>query len=165
LLQRTQTRPITPFADRLAMVRHRLLIAVIVPLRAAEISVPGAPMHLHIEAGDASLMLNEFSRETDIQVLFDFNLVRRLRTPAVNGTYSPTEGLKQLLKGTGLTFDWVNDRTLAVTPTPALHGRLAHVVEVQETTAHEDRRFGRSHRFDYGGECRTATSRCPRVAV
>ena len=78
---------------------------------------PAAPLrHFQLEAGDASVMLNEFSRQSDLQVLFDFNILRGMKTHAVTGDLDPSTALKSMLKGTNLVFDFVNDRTLAVTP-------------------------------------------------
>src|SRR6202043_2567107 len=69
----------------------------------------------HIEAGDAALTLNEFSRQSTLQLLFDYNIVRGRKTRAVSGEYAATAALEQMLADTGLVFDFVNDRTLAVT--------------------------------------------------
>ncbi|HWM70394.1 MAG TPA: TonB-dependent receptor [Steroidobacteraceae bacterium] len=77
---------------------------------------PTALRHYQLKAGDASLMLNEFSRQSDLQVLFDFNILRGMRTQAVEGDLKAEVALKRMLKGTHLMFDFVNDRTLAVTP-------------------------------------------------
>jgi outer membrane receptor protein involved in Fe transport len=72
-------------------------------------------------------MLNEFSRQSDLQVLFDFNILRGMKTRAVNGDLESSTALKSMLKGTNLTFDFVNDRTLAVTPKkPSFLSRLWH---------------------------------------
>jgi outer membrane cobalamin receptor len=107
-----------------------LLCSAVLPLFAAEDAAEAvedlqAPKHLQIEAGSASLTLNEFSRQTDIQVLFDFIPLRGLTTKAIDGTFSPSDGLRILLKGTGLQFDYVNERTLAVTPSKTLGAKLA----------------------------------------
>ena len=69
----------------------------------------------HIEAGDATLTLNEFSRQSSLQLLFDYNIVRGRKTRAVSGEYEASAALRQMLIDTGLAFDFVNDRTLAVT--------------------------------------------------
>jgi iron complex outermembrane receptor protein len=82
--------------------------------------------HFEVEAGDASLMLNEFSRQSDLQVLFDYNILRGMRTRAAIGDLDPTAALKSMLKGTTLTYVFVNDHTLAVTPRkPGFWQRLA----------------------------------------
>jgi iron complex outermembrane receptor protein len=69
----------------------------------------------HIEAGDATLTLNEFSRQSSLQLLFDYNIVRGRKTRAVSGEYEASAALRQMLVDTGLVFDFVNERTLAVT--------------------------------------------------
>jgi iron complex outermembrane recepter protein len=69
----------------------------------------------HIEAGDATLTLNEFSRQSSLQLLFDYNIVRGRKTRGISGEYEASAALRQMLAETGLVFDFVNDRTLAVT--------------------------------------------------
>jgi iron complex outermembrane recepter protein len=69
----------------------------------------------HIEAGDAALTLNEFSRQSTLQLLFDYNVVRGRKTKAISGDFEAPAALQQMLADTGLVFDFVNDRTLAVT--------------------------------------------------
>ncbi len=69
----------------------------------------------HIEAGEATRTLNEFSRQSSLQLLFDYNVVRGRKTRAVSGEYEAPAALEQMLADTGLVFDFVNDRTLAVT--------------------------------------------------
>jgi outer membrane receptor protein involved in Fe transport len=80
-------------------------------------SALGAPQlqTFHIEAGEASLTLNEFSRQASLQLLFDYNIVRGRRTRAISGEYVAPAALAKMLADTGLVFDFVNDRTLAVT--------------------------------------------------
>jgi len=92
-----------------------LMLLVSLPARATS-----KAQTFHIEAGDATLTLNEFSRQSSLQLLFDYNIVRGRKTHAVTGEYEASAALKQMLIDTGLIFDFVNDRTLAVTlPTHA----------------------------------------------
>jgi iron complex outermembrane recepter protein len=96
-------------------------------LHTAVANAAGPSRHFDLEAGDASLMLNEFSRQSDLQVLFDFNILRDMKTRAVTGDFDASTALTSMLKGTNLVFDFVNDRTLAVTPKkPSLLARLWH---------------------------------------
>jgi iron complex outermembrane receptor protein len=99
----------------------------------------GPHRHFDLEAGDASLMLNEFSRQSDLQVLFDFNILRGMKTRAVVGDLDAADALRSMLKGTGLVFDFVNDRTLAVTPKkPSLVSRLWHRLKTRAKHASGD---------------------------
>ena len=73
------------------------------------------PIEFHIVGGDATSTLTEFSRQARLQLLFDYNVVKGHTTGPLDGTYLPSEALLQLLANTDLVFDFVNDRTLAVT--------------------------------------------------
>ncbi len=104
------------------------LLVVCLTLHTAAANAAGPHRHFDLEAGDASLMLNEFSRQSDLQVLFDFNILRGMKTRAVTGDLDAATALKLMLEGTNLVFDFVNDRTLAVTPKkPSLFARLCIV--------------------------------------
>src|SRR6266581_1885383 len=92
----------------------------------------GAPklQTFHIEAGDATLTLNEFSRQSSLQLLFDYNIVQGRKTRAINGEYEASAALRHMLADTGLMFDFVNDRTLAVTLLPRDSGTGSAIAEV-----------------------------------
>src|SRR3569832_901856 len=107
--------------------RKCALLVAFLALHTAASDAAGPHKHFDIEAGDASLMLNEFSRQSDLQVLFDFNILRGMKTRAVTGDLDASTALKSMLKGTNLVFDFVNDHTLAVTPKkPSVLSRLWH---------------------------------------
>jgi outer membrane receptor protein involved in Fe transport len=72
------------------------------------------PIEFHIEGGDATTTLTEFSRQARLQLLFDYNVVKGHKTKPLDGTLSPAEALRRLLADTDLDFDFVNERTLAV---------------------------------------------------
>src|SRR5712672_2705578 len=77
-----------------------LALLVSLPARAA------SKVHtFHIEAGDATLTLNEFSRQSSLQLLFDYNIVRGRKTRAISGEYDASAALRQMLVDTGLAFD------------------------------------------------------------
>jgi len=97
--------------------RHLIsLTPLFFALTSINVEAAGPHRHFDLDAGDASLMLNEFSRQSDLQVLFDFNILRGMKTQAVTGDLDASAALKGILKGTNLVFDFVNDHTLAVTP-------------------------------------------------
>jgi hypothetical protein len=58
----------------------------------------------------------EFSRQSRLQVMFDFNILSASRTSAVNGTLTALEALATLLSGTHLLFECVSTHTVAVVP-------------------------------------------------
>jgi iron complex outermembrane receptor protein len=67
-----------------------------------------------IAAQDAASALNEFSEQSRLQLLFDYDAVQDIRTQAIAGTLPVTVALGQMLDGTGLRFEIVNDRTISI---------------------------------------------------
>jgi hypothetical protein len=73
---------------------------------------------LKISAGTAPVSLAEFVRQTGLQVLFDFDAVRNITTREVIGQLDAEEALAQMFEGSGLVFEFINDRTIAVRRRP-----------------------------------------------
>lgn len=85
----------------------------------ALLAVQGAAAEdFHIEEGPAGARLNEFSRQSNLQIMFRFEFLGQCRTKAVHGDLPPMVALAQMLVGTSpeLMFDAVNDRTIVVIP-------------------------------------------------
>lgn len=114
------------------------VLIVLLALHTATALAASEPLHhFELEAGDASVTLNEFSKQSDLQVLFDYTILRGMRTQAVNGDLEASAALTAMLKGTNLMFDFVNDRTLAVTPKkPSLLMRLWHRLSGANRNSH-----------------------------
>jgi hypothetical protein len=78
-----------------------------------------------IEAGNAAATLAELIRQTGLQILFEADAVRGHTTRAVTGELDATEVLRLMLEGSGLIFEVINERTIAVRPAapppPARH--------------------------------------------
>jgi hypothetical protein len=74
---------------------------------------------LKISAGTAPVSLAEFVRQTGLQVLFDFDAVRHVTTREVSGELDAQEALAQMFEGSGLMFEFINERTIAVRLRPA----------------------------------------------
>jgi hypothetical protein len=73
-----------------------------------------------ISANTAPEALAEFVRQSGLQVLFDFDAIRHFNTHEVSGQLNPTEALSRMFEGSGLTFEFINERTIAVRPRPPL---------------------------------------------
>lgn len=78
-------------------------------------AVPGK-LRLRIAAGSAPPALAQFVRQTGVQVLFELDAIRGHQTRAVDGWFEPGEALQVMLEGSGLTFEFVNQRTISVHP-------------------------------------------------
>jgi iron complex outermembrane receptor protein len=68
-----------------------------------------------IEAGDASETLKELVFQTQTQLIFRSDDVKSRRTQAVRGEYALEDALNKLLSGSGLSYRFVNERTVAIT--------------------------------------------------
>jgi hypothetical protein len=83
-----------------------------------------------IDAGTAPITLGELIRQTGLQILFESDAIRDHRTRAVRGRFDPAEALHLMLEGSGLVFEFINERTIAVRPQPprppAAKGSLPH---------------------------------------
>ena len=73
-------------------------------------------LSLTIAAGNAPATLAEFIRQTGLQLLFETDAIRGHRTRAVRGELEAAEALHLMLEGSGLIFEFINERTIAVRP-------------------------------------------------
>jgi len=74
-----------------------------------------------IAAQDAADALNEFSTQSRLQLLFDYDAVQGIRTRAISGALPASVALGQMLSGTGLKFEVVNERTISIMRDAAFH--------------------------------------------
>ena len=75
---------------------------------------------LNIPAGSASPALQQFSQQTQLQVLFRPEVVVAHPTRAVQGHFEPSTALETLLAGSGLVFKFINPKTVVV-DVPSAH--------------------------------------------
>lgn len=95
--------------------RTSSLVSLVAAVAAALSPIAHADqLRFEIAAGPAEKTLNEFISQTGLQLLFDFEAVSGLTTRSVSGQLEVKEALSQMLAGTGLVFEFVNDRTIAV---------------------------------------------------
>jgi iron complex outermembrane recepter protein len=62
--------------------------------------------------------LQTLAKDRDFQVVYVSEEVNSLRTHGAVGEFTSEEALKQLLKGTGLTYRYLDDKTVTIVPTP-----------------------------------------------
>jgi hypothetical protein len=75
---------------------------------------------LEIAAGAAPTALREFVRQTGLQVLFEFDSIRDHTTHGIRGRFDASEALSRMLAGSGLAFEFVNERTVSVRALPLI---------------------------------------------
>jgi iron complex outermembrane receptor protein len=75
---------------------------------------PERLIRLDIESQPIGEALLEFSRQSGIQIVLDANDAGGIEAPRVDGLYTPQGALTRLLAGSDLSYDYLNDRTVAV---------------------------------------------------
>lgn len=63
--------------------------------------------------------LQSFADERELQIIFRSTLVRPFRTHGVVGELTVEEALSQLLNGTGLTYRYLDEKTITILPVPS----------------------------------------------
>src|SRR5262249_38399020 len=104
----------------------RLCVAAILAVMALGVTPSGPAREpavirvseVSIEAGSAAVALSELIRQTGLQVLFEADVVLGHTTRAVRGKLGAAEVLRQMLDGSGLIFEFINERTVAVRAKP-----------------------------------------------
>jgi Secretin and TonB N terminus short domain len=82
--------------------------------RAAEQPPAAIRFDLRIAAQPLDEALQEFARQSEIQVVYFSGITAGLQSPGVNGKYTVGEALNALLAGSGLSFRMINARTVAI---------------------------------------------------
>lgn len=72
----------------------------------------------NIPAENLGSALQSLAQERGFQVVYLSETVDKLKTPGAVGVFTADEALKQLLKGTGLSFHYLDEKTITVVPTP-----------------------------------------------
>jgi Secretin and TonB N terminus short domain len=104
--------------------RRRYLLGTVLGLAVAR-SISAADtlrkVSVAIDAGNAPATLAELIRQTGLQILFEADAVRGHTTRAVRGELDADEALHLMLEGSGLIFEVINARTIAVRPAAVPH--------------------------------------------
>ena len=71
---------------------------------------------LHIASQPLDSALQEFARQTGVQIIFFSHLTDGQRAPALDGKYSVEAAMRALLADSKLTFRRVNSKTIEIRP-------------------------------------------------
>lgn len=80
----------------------------------AEAQTEGLAIELRITAQPLDEALQEFARQSGMQVIFFSALTEGIQSPGVKGKYTAAAALKELLAGSGLSFHVINPRTVEI---------------------------------------------------
>src|SRR5579863_6071886 len=91
-----------------------LACLTLVGLAAADGSQAAIKQHTDIPAEDLGLALQTLAKERGFQVVYVTDEVKSLRTQGASGDLTQQEALTQLLRGTGLTYRFLNDNGVSI---------------------------------------------------
>jgi hypothetical protein len=82
----------------------------------ADVADPAAErVSIHITARTMTAALIQLSEQTGLQLLFQTDAAAtQLSAPAIEGRFTPRAALEQLLRDSGLTYHFVNERTVSI---------------------------------------------------
>ena len=95
-----------------------LTLCIIVAAIAADVLAP-LKKTTNIPAQSLGAALQELARERGFQIVYVSEDVNSLRTRGAVGDLTPTEALQKLLEGTGLTFRYLDEKTVVIVTKPA----------------------------------------------
>ena len=82
---------------------------------APSLASAGEPVHqFNIKAQSLAAALLDFSRQADEQIVGASEVIGAQQTKGVAGKFATREALERLLAGSGLRFEFVNDRTIRI---------------------------------------------------
>jgi outer membrane receptor protein involved in Fe transport len=92
-------------------------------LAAAEYAAATIKQQTHIPAQGLSSALEAFARERSLQLVYATDEVGSLQTSGAAGNLSASEALAQLLQGTGLSYQFIDEKTVTVQPLTGAAGQ------------------------------------------
>lgn len=79
-------------------------------------SAPAAELQFNIPSQPLESALEAFGAVSRLQVLYETALTKGRRSTEVKGTYTQERALRRLLSGTGLDFDYTEERAFTLVP-------------------------------------------------
>lgn|GEM_PF-131132 len=93
-------------------------LIVATPAMAQATSAETATRDFDIRAGALGSALLRFAEQSGLQFSVTSEMTAGKRTAGIKGKYTPEDGLRALLSGTGLTFRFTGPRTVVIEPAP-----------------------------------------------
>jgi len=90
---------------------------VLTSLSAAQHATAAMRKETHIPPQSLDSALQTFAQDRNLQLVYATDEVGGLQTSGAAGNLTPGDALKQLLRGTGLSYQFLDDNTVTVAPT------------------------------------------------
>jgi len=103
-------------------VRRSVLLCVCImaiawiPRLASAPSTEPAKYNFTIESQPLGAALQEFAKQSAVQIIFFSQVTEGIKAPALNGKYTIAEALQMLLSGSRLSFRVINSKTIEIRP-------------------------------------------------
>ena len=91
----------------------------IVSFACAQPSTASVTQSIDVKASDLNSALTVFSGESGVHVVYISEDVGARRSPGAVGVLTPAEALQQILRGTGLTYRFLDPHTVTILPQDA----------------------------------------------
>lgn len=111
----------------------KLWVALLVGCGA--VVVAAAPLRVDFPAQDAARSLMALARQSDLEVVFLYDDLKRVQAPAVRGELEPEEALRRLLEGTGFVARPAAGGRFVVVPAPKAAPRQTGVASAAPPVA------------------------------
>jgi len=101
------------------------LLLLSTPLVSAQIATP---LTSDIPSQSLAQALSLFARQTGLQIVYLSGVIREQRSPGAPAGLAPEAALTHLLAGTGLRFEYLNERSIRILPEPVpTHGHATPI--------------------------------------
>lgn len=120
-----------------------------------------------IPAQDLATALQAFAEERKLYLIYAYGDVKALRTPGVRGQLTQDEALARLLSGTGLTFQYLDERTLSILPiaTAPATPSSSHRPPGESAPSEEELRLAQAPQSEATPAARATTEEAATVAL
>jgi len=98
-------------------------IAWITRLAAAPSSEP-VRYQFKIDSQPLGIALQQFAKQSGVQIIFFSQVTEGLQAPALNGSYTISGALDMLLSGSHLSFRVINPKTIEIRPATAIDSSI-----------------------------------------
>jgi len=118
---------------RTFIVRATVASLLCLPVAGPAFADDATQYQLTIPSQPLRTALQDFARQSGIDVLVSSRITKAYDAPVLNGRYTSAGALQVLLNGTGLTFRQLDDKTIEVQP--AESGQLVRTADIQSLAA------------------------------
>jgi len=133
---------------------HSRILAAIVALcaLASAARADDALLKLNIPPQPLNNALHEFARQSGLQIFMASDEGRGITTPRISGTFTARAALEKLLGNTGLHYEYLDTRTVAIRGAAPIgessSGAALHFAQAQSKSPGDDKTTSSTERFE-----------------